>query len=38
MTTPYAGHGCQRHAMDNLARQFGLLVLAIPTGQGLLIR
>lgn len=34
----YVGHECQRRAMDEAARRFGRSVLALPTGQGLLVR
>ena len=34
----YFGHVCQRRAVDEVARRFGTSVLALPTGQGLIIR
>lgn len=34
----YAGHDCQREAIDSVARRFHTSVLSRPTGQGLLIR
>ncbi len=34
----YVGHECQRRAMDEAARRFGRSVLALPTGQGLIVR
>ena len=32
------GHGCQQTAIDDVARRFGVPVLSLPTGQGLIIR
>lgn len=34
----YMGHTCQRMAIDRLARRLQSTVLALPTGQGLIIR
>jgi hypothetical protein len=34
----YVGHECQRRAMDEAARRLGRSVLALPTGQGFLLR
>lgn len=34
----YLGHECQRRAMDDAARRLGRSVLALPTGQGLMLR
>ncbi|MBI2684730.1 MAG: class I SAM-dependent methyltransferase [Acidobacteria bacterium] len=34
----YLGHDCQRRAIDHLARRLQRTVLALPTGQGLIIR
>jgi len=34
----YAGHECQRDAIEDTARQRGASVLSLPTGQGLIIR
>ena len=34
----YMGHDCQREAIDAVAHRFHTSVLALPTGQGLLIR
>jgi hypothetical protein len=32
------GHGCQQVAIDDVARRFGVAVLSLPTGQGVIIR
>lgn len=34
----YSGHDCQREAIDRVVHRFHTSVLALPTGQGLLIR
>lgn len=34
----YFGHACQRQAIDEVAQRCGASVLALPTGQGLIIR
>jgi hypothetical protein len=33
----YFGHECQARAIDELARELGVEILALPTGQGLLL-
>jgi hypothetical protein len=34
----YLGHGCQKEAIDQVAGRLGTSVLALPTGQGIIVR